>query len=100
LVAGEDIRKDAAMLSQRSPSRSAESQSNELLNELVRNVEWICRRCPENLRGEVAHEELLQLRPRVQEALAALEDVEERRGLTEEEHVWQRVFKLLLGAER
>jgi hypothetical protein len=47
-----------------------------------------------------AHEELLELRPRVQEAIESLEHVKERRRLTEEGLAWRRVFKVLLIARR
>ena len=86
-------------MSHRSASQNAENQS-ELLNELAHRVEWLCRSCPDDLRGAAAHDELVNLRPRVQEAIEAPEDIKERRGLTEEELAWRRVFKLLLNARR
>ncbi len=44
---------------------------------------------------EVAREELQQLRPSLQEALGALEDIEGRRGLTDEELAKRHAFKTL-----
>ena len=73
---------------------------SELLAELSRMVEWLCRRCPEEVRAEAAHEELVELRPRVKEAIEALDFIKERRGLTEEELAWRRVFMLLCNAGR
>ena len=95
------------LLSHRSASRSAEDRSkdrseltNKLTNELALSLEWLCRSCPEELRGAEAHGELVKLMPRVREAIEALEDVEERRGLTEEERACRHAFMLLLDTGR
>ena len=56
----------------------------------------LARCCPPPLLGESAREELLQLRPRLEEALGALEDLEGRRGLSDQELAWRRAFKTLL----
>jgi len=93
------MRKVTVVLSHRSASTSAESQSD-LLWKLERKVEWLCRRCPEEIRGTAAHEEMVELRPRVQEALEALDFIKERRRLTEEEKALQRALRLLLCAQR
>jgi hypothetical protein len=54
-------------------------------------------RCyPLPLLGEAAREELQQLRPSVQEALGALEEIEGRRGLTDEELAKRHAFMSLL----
>ena len=87
------------MLSRGSTSTSAESQSD-LLSELERRVAWLCRRCPEEIRGTAAHEEMVELRPRVHEAIEELENIKERRRLTEEEKALQRALRLLLYAQR
>jgi len=87
------------MLSRGSASTSAESQSD-LLSELERRVAWLCRRCPEEIRGTAAHEEMVELRPRVHEAIEELENIKERRRLTEEEKALQRALRLLLYAQR
>jgi hypothetical protein len=87
------------MLSRGSAPTSAESQSD-LLSELERRVEWLCRRCPEEIRATAAHEEMVELRPRVQEAIEGLENIKERRRLTEEEKALQRALSLLLCAQR
>ena len=49
------------LVSHRSASQNAENQS-QLLDELAHRVEWLCRRCPEDLRGAAAHEELVGCR--------------------------------------
>jgi len=59
-------------------------------------VERLSRRCPTHLIGTAAREDLLGLRPHLQDALAALEDIERRRDLTDEELARQRAFKMLL----
>lgn len=94
------MRKDTEMLvSHRSSSQSAEDH-DELRSELSRTVEWLCRCCPEYLRGPAAHEELVGVRPRVQEAIETLEDTRKRRDLTEDELAWRRTLTLLLNAAR
>ena len=87
------------MLSRGSTSTSAESQSD-LLSELERKVEWLCRRCPEEIRATAAHEEMVELRPRVHEAIEGLDFIKERRRLSEEEKALQRTLWLLLCAQR
>jgi flagella basal body P-ring formation protein FlgA len=59
-------------------------------------VERLSRRCPAHLVGAVARENLLELRPLLQDALAALEDIERRRNLTEEELALRHAFRMLL----
>jgi hypothetical protein len=59
-------------------------------------VEHLIRRCPAHLVGVAAREDLLELRPHLQGALAALEDIERRRDLTDEELTRRRAFKMLL----
>lgn len=85
------------LVSHRSASQSAESHS-ELRSELARTLEWLCRHCPEDVRGEAAHEELVGVRPRVQVAIETLEDIKKRRGLTEDELAWRRALTLLHNA--
>ncbi len=54
-------------------------------------------RChPLPLLGEVAREELVQLRPRLEEALSALGEIEGRRSLTAKELAQRHAFKTLL----
>jgi hypothetical protein len=60
-------------------------------------VERLARCCPLPLLGEAAREELLQLRPRLEEALGALEDLEGQRGLTDKELARRHAFKTLLS---
>ena len=87
------------VLSHRSASTSAENQSD-LLWELERRVAWLCRRCPEEIRATAAHEEMVELRPRVHEAIEGLDFIKERRRLSEEEKALQRALSLLLCAQR
>ena len=86
-------------VSHRSASRSAENQS-ELLDELSYTVVWLCRSCPEDFRAEAAHEELVGVRPRVQVAIEAIQDIKKRRRLTEDELAWRRTLTLLLNTGR
>jgi hypothetical protein len=59
-------------------------------------VEHLTRRCPAHLVGAAAREDLLELRPHLHGALAALADIERRRELTDEELTRRRAFKMLL----
>jgi hypothetical protein len=86
-------------MSHRAVSRCAESRS-ELLEELERTLEWLCRRCPEDVRGRAAHEELVELRPRAHEAIEAINEIQERRSLDEDELACRRALRLLLAAGR
>lgn len=65
---------------------------------LQETVERLSRRCPPHLVGEAARDDLQDLKPRLQEALASLEDIEGHRSLTEEELSRRRAFKMLLVA--
>jgi hypothetical protein len=85
------------LVSHRSASKGAEGQS-ELLGELVRSVVWIFRSCPDEMREAAAHDEMLQLKPHVKEAIDVLGDIEKQRHLTEEEMTLRRAFRLLLVA--
>ena len=64
---------------------------------VVETVKRLSRSCPPNLLGEAAREDLLALKPRVEEALEVLEDIERHRRLTEEELAQHYAFKMLLG---
>jgi hypothetical protein len=55
------------------------------------------RRRPSEQMAAAAHEALVDLRPHVEAALEALEDIEGRRHLTDREHDLQRAFKMLLA---
>jgi hypothetical protein len=86
-------------MSHRAVSRRAESRS-ELLEELESTLEWLCRRCPEEVRGRAAHEELEEFRPRVQKAIEEFKEIQERRPLSEDELACRRALRLLLAAGR
>jgi hypothetical protein len=64
---------------------------------LQQTVELLSRRCPPHMLEEAAHDDLVYLRPHLQEALAAMVDIERRRDLTDEELARRRAFKMLLA---
>jgi hypothetical protein len=66
---------------------------------LRETIEHLVRDCPPPLLGTAAREDLLDLKPHLQEALAALADIERLRCLTDEELSGRRAFKMLLLAE-
>jgi hypothetical protein len=47
-----------------------------------------------------AREDLMDLRPHLEEAMEALEDIERSRDLTDKERELQHAFKMLLAARR
>jgi hypothetical protein len=63
-------------------------------------VERLSRSCPPELIGEAAHDDLLYLRPHLVEALAALEDIERQRMLTDGELAQRRAFRMVLVVTR
>ena len=64
---------------------------------VVETVKLLSRSCPPDLLGEAAREDLLALKPRLEEALEALEDIKRHRSLTEEELDQHYAFKMLLA---
>ena len=64
---------------------------------LQETVERLSRRCPPHLLEAAAHDDLVYLRPYLEEALAATVDIERRRPLTDEELARRRAFKMLLA---
>jgi hypothetical protein len=65
---------------------------------LVRErVKLLARSYPSELLGEAAREDLLDLKPHIQGALEALEDIQRRRSLTHKEFAQQHAFKMLLA---
>jgi hypothetical protein len=58
------------------------------------------RRHPSEQMAAAAHEALMDLRPHVEAALEALEDIEEHRNLTDREQDLQHAFKMLLAVRR
>ena len=64
---------------------------------VVETVKLLSRSCPPDFLAEAAREDLLALKPRLEEALEALEDIKRRRSLTEEELAQQYAFKMLLA---
>ena len=64
---------------------------------LQQTVELLSRRCPPHMLEEAARDDLVYLRPHLQEALAAMVDIEQRRDLTDKELTRRRAFKMLLA---
>ncbi len=64
---------------------------------ILETVMLLSRTCPPSLLGEAAREDLLALKPHLEEALEALEDIKRRRSLTEEELAQHSAFKMLLA---
>ena len=64
---------------------------------IVETVNRLSRSCPPELLAAAAREDLLALKPRLEEALEALENIKRRRSLTEEELAQQYAFKMLLA---
>jgi hypothetical protein len=63
-------------------------------------IRHLSRRYPEQAIGGAALEEMQQMRPHLEGALAALAQIEERRKLTEKELSHRRAFKMLSEATR
>lgn len=78
------------------PERKVE-ETDALLRETVQRLS---RRCPSHLLEAAAHDDLVYLAPYLEEALAALVDIEHRRSLTDAEVARRRAFKSLLAATR
>jgi hypothetical protein len=64
---------------------------------IVESVVLLSRKCPPEILPERAREQLLALRPHLEEAQEALEDLKGRRYLTDEELSQRYVFKMLLA---
>lgn len=63
---------------------------------LQETVEWLSRHHPTHSVGAAAYDSLADLRPRLEEALRALEDIGRERKLTDQEHSRQRAFRIAL----
>jgi hypothetical protein len=50
--------------------------------------------------GEIARKDLMNLRPHLEEAMEALENIEGRRALSDRERTLQHAFKMLLTVRR
>jgi hypothetical protein len=64
---------------------------------LQQTVELLSRRCPPHMLEAAARDDLVYLRPHLQEAIGAIADIERRRDLTDEELARRRAFKMLLA---
>jgi hypothetical protein len=81
--------------------RNEPERKVEAADALIRDtVEHLTRRCPAHLVGAAAREDLLELKPHLEDALAALAEIEGRRDLTDEELARRRAFKMLLAVRR
>ncbi len=63
---------------------------------LQETVECHSRHYPTHSMGAAARDSLAELRPHLEDALRALADIERRRELSDQEHSWQRAFRLVL----
>jgi hypothetical protein len=82
---------------ERSEAKQAVVESAEAL--MVQTVKKLAScSCPPELLEEAAREELLALKPHLQEALEALEDIQRSRSLSDKELSQQYAFKMLLVA--
>lgn len=63
---------------------------------LRKTVECLSRQYPAHLVGAAACDSLVDLRPHLEAGLRELADVEQRRKLTDQEHSWQRAFRMIL----
>jgi hypothetical protein len=79
---------------ERTEAERAAVEATEAL--VVEAVKLLSRGCPPDLIGEAAREDLLALKPHLQRALEALEDIQHRRSLTDKELAQQCAFKMLL----
>ncbi len=64
---------------------------------VAETVKLLSRNCPTENLPEAAREDLLTLKPRLEEALEALEDIKRRRSLTDKEGSQHYAFKMLLA---
>jgi hypothetical protein len=80
---------------ERTEAERAAVEATEAL--VVETVKLLSRGCPLDLIGEAARQDLLALKPHLQGALEALEDIQYRRSLTDKELAQQYAFKMLLA---
>jgi hypothetical protein len=64
---------------------------------VVETAKLLSQGCPPEILAEAACEDLLTLKPHLVEALEALEDLKERRSLTDKERSQHYAFKMLLA---
>lgn len=84
-----------------SAGRSEQELKVEAAEALVREtVGRLSQLYPPHLVGAAARKDLMDLRPRLEEAIEALEDIERGRDLTDRERDLQRAFKMLLAIRR
>ena len=81
---------------ERSEAQGAVVESAEAL--MLETVKLLSRSCPPELLAEAAQQDLLALKPHLEEALEALEDIQRRRSLIDRELSQRYAFKMLLAA--
>ena len=64
---------------------------------VVETLKLLSQGCPPEILTEAACENLLALKPNLVEAIEALEDLKERRSLTDKERSQHHAFKMLLA---
>lgn len=80
-------------------TKNASERTVEMADVLLRDkVGHLSRGCPPHLLGGAAYDELLELRPKLEDALRALEEIERGRNLTAEELAKRRAFRTLRSA--
>jgi hypothetical protein len=84
------------------PNSDLGSETERVLQEttearIVEAVVLLSRNCPPEIRSEKAREELLALKPHLEEALDALADLKGCRSLTDEELSQYHTFRTLLA---
>jgi hypothetical protein len=85
----------------RSLGREVEQQrSIEEAAALLEDTVNSLRRCPPDQMDASMRQDLMDLRPYLDAAMEALEDIERRRELTDRERNLQRAFKMLLEVRR
>ncbi len=67
---------------------------------IAQTVVLLSRNCPPEILPKAAYEDLLILKPHLEEALEALEDIKNRRSLIDEELSQEYAFKMLLACRR
>ncbi len=64
---------------------------------ILETVKRLSRNCPPENLAEAARKDLIALKPQLEGALEALEDIQRRRSLTDKERSQQYTFKMLLA---
>ena len=79
------------------PSEAGRTLIEEAEALMRETLKRLSQSCPPDLLGEAAREDLLELKPHLEEALEAFEDIQRSRSLTDKEFTQQHAFKMLLA---